>query len=1199
MYRRIREFIIWGISAFAILSSIALIALQGNAATHIFFGFCSMTIGLMAMVTLYYLNRNSKDIYTFSLMVASIATWLSIYIHLLFDLGYLTFLNYSGQAGLQIQYVVRIAQSFVIIEYLVLRSREDRIWLMQPVTIFVMLLCYFLIYLGAFPALIDDASNPTFLALSFNFMQLFSIAGLLAALLGKRFLRPYLASFAIGGVLLITGGVVSLVSLRASSPNYHILESLSYMFAYLSFYIGFTVPAIRGNLEMGIMPLLADRSSLIAALAHPAFITDTDMLIIAANKESEKWLKKSRMDLIGQTIYHILPEAEHLLKDMVSESRMTLRESTRQTQRLAGRHVSFTLYPSINPDNQATRFTFVGWDVSGEVKAEQNLERSERTYRSLFLHTGTGFMLYRLPVGSSNKEMELIDVNPAFERNTGEKGPFQLGGKLRENTSFLNAGWYDMILRAALDKRSVVIDGFSSGAQRWLYISAFPVTEETFGMVIADQTALRNFQREISASELKYRSLVESMPMCVLSLDSGYRITYVNDSLREMAELGSPEQYLGKALDEVFSEDYVQFFRKMRSEVDGKDATHSEELELIRNERKRWQRWIAKAVIDKGETMGYICLGQDITEQKEAAISMSLSEERFRTLFMDNYLPMLIVEADRYSVLMANKASQSFYGLSEQDLQGRTIISFSPPESSGSIEAMAGSAKDSGFGSMLTRQLASGGLVKDVELFASTLFLADKMVLSFTVNDISERRQMEDKLERERAYLDSLFENNPDAVVVIDSDIRITRANIAFRKLFGFSRSSIIGKTLSGLIGTELTAQDIESNIVKSIEGSKLDFTARRQRADGSIIPVRVICIPLTLPDGSRYVYAIYHDMSELAQSQQMLGLANEVIKESPAVLIKWSNQVDWSIEYVSSNVSRWGYSPDDLLGRKLMFTELVHEEDLANLTREADEYMQKGMSEYVQEYRLRMANGDFIWVEDHTKIVRATDGSIEGIQGVIIDNTEKKLAEIERLRTHEELKLAWNRSLDVLSSVTEFKDPYTAGHQRGVAEIAESIARQMGLSNGRVEAISKSALVHDIGKLHIPADILNRPRTLTPLEYKLVQMHCKSGRDILSNIKLPWPLAEIVFQHHERIDGNGYPRGLKGDEILLEAKIIAVSDIVDAMTSHRPYRPASSLPEALEEVLALRGTALDPDVVDACIAVFKDRGIEAIQPRS
>lgn len=1193
MLGRMRIHILWGISAIAIMSTIVLISLHGSVDTHIFFGFCSMAIAVIAMLTSYYLNRNSKDVYTFALMTAATATWLTLYVHLISEMGYLGFLNHSSQTGIQIQHMIRLSQSFVILSYLLLRRNEERIWLLRPLMLAFLAICYGLIYFGAFPALIDSSSRPTFIAISFNAVQLLSISVLILIILRRKFLRPYLASFTIGGLLLTLSSALSLLGLRLQDPTYHIGETLSSMFAYLALYIGFTIPSARGNFEMGLMPVISDRSSLITALPHPAFITDRDMVILSANKEAERWLKKSHMELIGRTLQSVLPMADAILKDMVTESNLTLKEAVRPTQNIAGRHVSLTLYPSINRDNKASRFTFVGWDVTGEVQAEAAVTRSEQMYRSLFLNIGTGFMLFKLAGEASSKEIEIIDVNPAFERNTGEKGPFPAGGKLKEITSFMNAGWFDMITRAALDRRSVIIDGYSPGSQRWLSLSTFPITDETFGMVISDQTSIRNFQREISSSELKYRTLVEGMPMFVLSLDSDFRVTYVNDSLRGSSGLGNPEEYLGKALDEVFSSSFCQLISKMSGDVSSKADMHSEELEMPINGKASWQRWMAKSIIDSEKTLGYIFLGQDITEQKVAAQKISLSEERFRTLFMENYLPMLIVDADNLTILMANKASQKFYGLDEEDLQGKPFTIFSPPQDSDSITLMARSTIETGFSSMCSKQISSSGLMKDVDLFASTLLLADKVAISFTVNDISERRQMEDRLEQERTYLDSLFENNPDAVVVIDSGMRITRSNSAFRRLFGFSGEVIIGKRMSELIGSPQTEREIEENINRSLEGNKLDFTARRLKQDGTSIPVRVICIPMTLADGSKNVYAIYHDLSDLAQSQEMLSLANEVVKESPAVLFKWSNQAEWPIEYVSANVSRWGYSTDDLLGRKLRFSELVDKDDLARVTKEVEDYLSRGISEYVQEYRLRKADGQFIWVEDHTRIVKSPEGEIEGIQGVIIDNTEKKLAEIERMRIHEDLKMAWNRSLDVLSSVTEFKDPYTAGHQRGVAEVAASIARRMGLPDSRIEAVSKTALVHDIGKLHIPADILNRPRALTPLEYKLVKMHCQSGRDILSKIELPWPLAEIVYQHHERIDGSGYPRGLKGDEILLEARIIAVSDIVDAMTSHRPYRAACSIPDALKEILSLRGTSLDPDVVDACIEAFKDKGFK------
>ncbi|MCK7476170.1 MAG: HD domain-containing protein [Candidatus Moduliflexus flocculans] len=169
-------------------------------------------------------------------------------------------------------------------------------------------------------------------------------------------------------------------------------------------------------------------------------------------------------------------------------------------------------------------------------------------------------------------------------------------------------------------------------------------------------------------------------------------------------------------------------------------------------------------------------------------------------------------------------------------------------------------------------------------------------------------------------------------------------------------------------------------------------------------------------------------------------------------------------------------------------------------------------------------------------------------------------------------------------------KDPYTAGHQRRAAALAASIAGELGQPDSFVTGVEKAALVHDLGKIEVPAELLSRPGRLSPFEYRLVQVHAEAGYRILSKIQLPRPLAEIVYQHHERLDGTGYPRGLKGPEILPEARIIAVADIVEAVCSHRPYRPARSLGEALAIVDEMKGTALDEEVVNACLRLFAEK---------
>jgi len=173
------------------------------------------------------------------------------------------------------------------------------------------------------------------------------------------------------------------------------------------------------------------------------------------------------------------------------------------------------------------------------------------------------------------------------------------------------------------------------------------------------------------------------------------------------------------------------------------------------------------------------------------------------------------------------------------------------------------------------------------------------------------------------------------------------------------------------------------------------------------------------------------------------------------------------------------------------------------------------------------------------------------------------------------------------LAIASEARDPYTAGHQRRVARLSRAIALEMGMGETRSRQVEMAALVHDIGKIEVPSEILVKPGRLNPLEFKLIQVHPATAHRILSSIELPWPLAEIVYQHHEAMDGSGYPRGLAGEQILPEARIISVADTVEAMSSHRPYRPAHGLEAALEELRKCRGGRYDAAVVDACLEVF------------
>ena len=202
-------------------------------------------------------------------------------------------------------------------------------------------------------------------------------------------------------------------------------------------------------------------------------------------------------------------------------------------------------------------------------------------------------------------------------------------------------------------------------------------------------------------------------------------------------------------------------------------------------------------------------------------------------------------------------------------------------------------------------------------------------------------------------------------------------------------------------------------------------------------------------------------------------------------------------------------------------------------------------------------------------------------------DISEKVLAEAELQLSYQRLHSSYAKALQGMSAAIELRDPYTSGHQRRVAELAVAISKELGLDKTRQEIVFLASIVHDLGKLSIPAEILMRPTKLTDLEYDMIKTHAEAGYQILKDIDFPWPIADIVRQHHERMNGSGYPIGLKGEEILYEARIIAVSDVIEAMASHRPYRAALGMEKAMDEIRKNTGLLYDSKVVEACLSVL------------
>ncbi len=315
-----------------------------------------------------------------------------------------------------------------------------------------------------------------------------------------------------------------------------------------------------------------------------------------------------------------------------------------------------------------------------------------------------------------------------------------------------------------------------------------------------------------------------------------------------------------------------------------------------------------------------------------------------------------------------------------------------------------------------------------------------------------------------------------------------------------------------------------------------------------------------------------------------------EAAKHVAFILIDHTKKENPVIEFSPGAEHLFEYTRDEVIGKTATLLGLP--EDVMNIP-EIPSDSNGGEVGFTRELSLTQKSGKGLPALITAYPIFSAKGETRAILVVAIDMSERIRAAREIQESMERWRKAVEGIINAMALTLEMRDPYTAGHQLRVANLVKAISEEMGFSEDRVEGTHMAAIIHDIGKISVPAEILSKPGAITEIEFNLIKTHSKTGYDILKGIDFPWPIAKIVFQHHERIDGNGYPSGLSGDEILLEAKILGVADVVEAMASHRPYRPSLGIKKALDEISKNRGILYDPQVVDACMNVFKEKNFK------
>jgi PAS domain S-box-containing protein/putative nucleotidyltransferase with HDIG domain len=283
-----------------------------------------------------------------------------------------------------------------------------------------------------------------------------------------------------------------------------------------------------------------------------------------------------------------------------------------------------------------------------------------------------------------------------------------------------------------------------------------------------------------------------------------------------------------------------------------------------------------------------------------------------------------------------------------------------------------------------------------------------------------------------------------------------------------------------------------------------------------------------------------------------------------------------------------WRYPPEELMG--MNYRQYTDEPNAKTLYKAFTTAYGTGLPGKLMDYEIIRKDQTRMAAQQSFTLIKDDEGKTVGFRGIVRDITHLKALEQEREETLEKLRQALESTVHAMAVAVESRDPYTAGHQRRVADLAYAMAVEMGLDPDQINGLRMASLIHDMGKISIPTEILTKPTKLTAIEFEIVKTHAQAGYEILKDIAFPWPIARIVLEHHEKMNGSGYPQHLKGKDLLTESKILTVADVVEAMASHRPYRPSLKLQEALDEITRNRGILYDADAVAACLTLFEEK---------
>ncbi len=580
-------------------------------------------------------------------------------------------------------------------------------------------------------------------------------------------------------------------------------------------------------------------------------------------------------------------------------------------------------------------------------------------------------------------------------------------------------------------------------------------------------------------------------------------------------------------------------------------------------------------------------------------------QKRFKIIFNQASDPFYITDLEG-NFVDSNKAFEKIAGYNKEEITGKSFRQlglFSEKDITRAQRILEKNKKKQSVGMEEYTIRRKDNQKITVEIFTSLADIEGNKFILAIIRDITRRKKAEEKIKK---YAEAI-KSSIDGIAILNGKEEYVFLNDAHAKIYGYnSPAELIGKTWRVLYHQEEIKRFENEIMVKLREKGKWRGEAIGRKKDGSKFYQELSLSTLKDNGFICVVRDVTQRKKEEAQLKDTLSELSAIYKNAPTAMIL----VDSERKIRKANSTAAGFaarSTEEMIG-------MVDGEALRCLNT-PDDPRGCGYGTKCQDCRIKNAVLDTfkdgqnreqieIWLpflsgekrKEKCLLVSTTLLQIGGESRVLLsigDITEKKIAEESLRQSQQKLKKTMDATIKTVSKIVEIRDPYTSGHQQRVSQLSIRIAREMHLPQEKIETIRIAALIHDIGKISIPSEILTKPGKLSDIEFSLIKSHPQTGYDILKGTNFPYPIVQIIFQHHERNNGSGYPNRLTGDEILLEAKIIAIADVVEAMSSHRPYRAALGIDKALEEISKNKGILYEPEVADACIKLFKEKGFK------